>query len=322
MNAITETLATPLAAAATRPFYWSLRRELWEHRSLYIAPLVAAAVIVIGFVFNAMHLPQGMQILASLDVERQRTAVSGIYGGIAVLIVLTMAVVAWVYSLDALHGERRDRSVLFWKSLPISDTSAVLSKLSVAMLLAPAIAFVIVLITQLLILLLSTAILLIGGVSPAPLWMNLQLFQLTLALLYTLVVLSLWYAPIYAWLLLISAWAKRSTFLWAVLPPVAISMFEELALDTNHFSTMLEYRFSHGLASAFNFAHGAQGRDIVLDGDGLNGSVDFDASFPDGVLQVLNPLQFLANPYLWVGLAVAAGFVAAAVWMRRYREPI
>ena len=41
--------ATALPATQTRPMYWSIRRELWENRSIYIAPLVVAGVVLIGF---------------------------------------------------------------------------------------------------------------------------------------------------------------------------------------------------------------------------------------------------------------------------------
>lgn len=320
MNAATETteaFAAPVASTVhTRPFYWSVRRELWEHRALYIAPLVAAGVVLIAFIFNAMHLPEGMQILADLPAERQRAMVSGIYGGIALVITMVMTITAWFYSLDALQGERRDRSVLFWKSLPVSDTTAVLSKLFTATVVAPVIAFALIILMQLLILVLSTVVVLIGGANPMPMWSNLQMFQLTLVLIYALLVLSLWYAPIYAWLLLVSAWAKRSTFLWAVLPPVGIMLFERVAFDTNYFRQMLAYRLQTGLLSAFTPRNGPT--EINIGGDGVNAQLDV----PRYALQLLDPIGFLSNPYLWVGLAAAAGLIAAAVWMRRYREPI
>ena len=293
-----------------------MRRELWENRSLYIAPLVAAAVVFIGFLLNAMHLPEGMQVLAGLDPERQRRAVSGIYGGIGLLIVFTMAVVTWFYALDALYGERRDRSILFWKSLPVSDTQTVLSKLFTAMVVAPVIAFAVVVSLQVLILLLSSIVVYIGGASPAPIWSNLQLFQMTLVMLYTLIVLSLWYAPVYAWLLLVSAWAKKSTFLWAVLPPIAVVLFEKVAFHSNHLASLLRYRLKSGLASAFD-----QG---VFSARGAEASFQSEVrvDLPDHPLALLDPAQFLANPWLWVGLIVAGALLAATVWMRRYREPI
>jgi ABC-2 type transport system permease protein len=319
MNAVTEpteTLAAPVENHATRPFYWLVRRELWENRSLYIAPLVAAGVVFIGFLLNALHLPEGMQLLAGLDPERQRRAVSGIYGGIGLLIVFTMAVVTWFYALDALYGERRDRSILFWKSLPVSDTQTVLSKLFTAMVVAPLIALAVVVSLQLLILLLSSVVVVAGGASPAPIWSNLQLFQMTLVMLYTLIVLSLWYAPVYAWLLLVSAWARKSTFLWAVLPPIALILFEKLAFHSNHVGRLLSYRLRDGLATAFDPALSSAHRAEA------SFKTEVRVDLPDHPLALLDPAQFLANPWLWAGLIAAAALVAATVWMRRYREPI
>ena len=317
MSAVAEVAVAEPAVRGVRPFYWLLRRELWENRSLYIAPLVAAGVVFIGFLLNALHLPQGMQVLAALDPERQGRLVTAIYGGIAALIVVTMAVVTWFYALDALHSERRDRSVLFWKSLPVSDTQTVLSKLFTAMVIAPAIAFLVTVGLQVLILVLSSVVVVAGGANPGPLWSNLQLFQLTIALLYALMAMSLWYAPIYAWLLLVSAWAKKSTFLWAVLPAAALLLFESLAFDTGYVKQLLAYRFRDGLGTAFD-PRVAAARSAHDTGFASEVRVDL----PDHLLALLDPVQFFSNPWLWAGLIVAAALTAAAVWMRRYREPI
>ncbi len=111
----------PAAMSATRPMYWSVRRELWENRSIYIAPLAAAAVGMLGFLigFGAQH---GMHAQAALDPAHQRVMLAMPYSHAAYLLILTAFIVGVFYSLDALHGERRDRSILFWKSLPVSDT--------------------------------------------------------------------------------------------------------------------------------------------------------------------------------------------------------
>ena len=323
MNAVTdgEVLAAPIATRESRPLYWLMRRELWENRSLYIAPLIAACVIFVGFLLQAMHLPDGVRVLATLDPERQRRAVSGIYGGMGAVIVVTMVIVTWFYALDALHSERRDRSILFWKSLPVSDTQTVLSKLFTAMVTAPLIAFVTIVCLQVLILLLSSVVVLIGGADLAPIWSGLQFFQITGALLYTLIVLSLWYAPVYAWLLFISAWAKKSTFLWSVLPIVAIVMFEGIAFHSKHFSGLIQYRLRDGLLSAFTpHSHNMpqEGADLSFGGDGVQATIGVSGNIFDR----LDPAGFLSNPWLWVGLLVAAGLIAATIWMRRYREPI
>jgi ABC-2 type transport system permease protein len=317
MNAATETsenfVAPATAPRPVRPFYWSVRRELWENRSLMIAPAVAGGVAIIALILNAMHLQQGMQALSVMTPEKQRMLVSGVNGGIAFLITMVMNITVFFYLLDALQGERKDRSVLFWKSLPVSDTTAVLGKLFTALVMSGAIVIAVTFATQLIVLLVATVILMIGGVNPAPIWNNLQLFQLTVALIYGQIALALWYAPIAAWLLLVSAWAKRVAILWAVLTPIAIMLFERVAIGTHYVQDLLAYRLRDGVTTAFVARSRAEF--TVRDG-GMN------ADIPRNVLDALNPVGFLSNPWLWVGLVVAGGLVAAAIWMRRYREPI
>ncbi|MDQ2964222.1 MAG: ABC transporter permease, partial [Pseudomonadota bacterium] len=201
---------------------------------------------------------------------------------------------------DALHSERRDRSILFWKSLPVSDLTTVLSKASIPLVVLPLLTFAIIVALKLIMLLLSTAVLLANGLSAAPLWTQVPLLRMSLMLLYGLIAFTLWYAPIYGWLLLISGWARRTTFLWAMLPPLAICVVEAIAFHTSHFASMLKYRLTGAFAEAFAEAHG----DPVIE------------------LEQLDPVRFLSSPGLWIGLVVAAAFLAAAVWLRRYREPI
>jgi ABC-2 type transport system permease protein len=316
MNAATEVNETFVAhAAAThavRPFYWSVRRELWENRSLFIAPLVAGGIALIALILNAMHLKEGMQMLSALDADRQRAIVTGICAGIAFLITWVMSITAFFYLLDALQGERKDRSVLFWKSMPVSDTTTVLSKMFTALAVAPVIVIAVTIATQILVLLLASVILMIAGASPAPIWSNLQLFQLTVALIYGQFAVVLWYAPVAAWVLLVSAWAKRVPILWAVMTPIAIMLFERVAIGTHYVQDLLAYRLRDGLKVMF-----------VPRSELAISARDVDSmELPRRVFDVIDPVAFLSNPWLWVGLAAAAGLVAAAIWMRRYREPI
>ena len=166
--------------------------------------------------------------------------------------------------------------------------------------------------TQIVVLLLASVILMIGGASPAPIWSNLQLFQLMVALVFGQIAVVLWYAPIAAWVLLVSAWAKRVPILWAVMTPIAIMLFERVAIGTHYVQDMLAYRLRDGLKVMFA-PRGA----LAITDRGVN-----PMEMPQRVFDVLDPVAFLSNPWLWVGLVVAAGFVAAAIWMRRYREPI
>jgi ABC-2 type transport system permease protein len=304
MNTQTKLVAAP---PANRTLYWSVRRELWENRSIYIAPLAVAALGLSGFVFALIHPPANKDMgLAAINPSFDPTGLAMPYSHAAMLLLLTAFIVMIFYCLDALYGERRDRSILFWKSLPVSDLTTVLAKASIPLAVVPLVVFAITIALQLTMLLLSAAALLMSGGSVATWWRQLPLFQLQAVLLYTLAVIALWYAPIYAWLLLISAWARRTTFLWAVLPPMAIALVELIAFHTAHFGLLLRERFFGFAPKAFAFRK-------------PDGSLIDPHFIP---ITQITPGRFLSSPGLWIGLVFAAVFLAAAVRLRRYREPI
>src|SRR5437660_9233247 len=146
--------------AATQPFYWSMRRELWENRSIYIAPLIVAAVVLFGFLVSTIGMPERRRAVLLLDPAKQRALIGQPYDVAAMMLIFTAFIVGVFYCLDALHGERRDRSILFWKSLPVSDVTTVLSKASVPLVILPLTIFGIIVLVQFLMLLWSSAILL------------------------------------------------------------------------------------------------------------------------------------------------------------------
>ena len=290
----------PAAIPATRRMYWSVRRELWESRSIYIAPLAVAALSLFGFVISMIHLPDKMRAALTLNPMQQQELIARPYNFVALLLMGTTFVVGVFYCLDALHGERRDRSILFWKSLPVSDLTTVLAKASIPLVVLPLLTFAITVITQLIMLLLSSAVLLGSGLSVATLWSRLSLFQMSLLLLYHLVTVhALWYAPIYCWLLLVSGWARRAVYLWAALPFLAIALVEKIAFNTSFFAAMLGHRMNGG-------------PEAVTAANGL----------PMDPMTNLTPGHFLGSLGLWIGLALAAAFLAAAVRLRRHRGPI
>src|SRR5436190_7822978 len=252
--------------------------------------------------FSAVGLAERRQAVLLLnDPIKTRTAIEMPYSMAAMMIIFTAFIVAVFYCLDALHGERRDRSVLFWKSLPVSDLTTVLSKTIVPLAILPLVSFVIIVVTQLAMLLISTAALLPSGLAGTS-WSNVNLLQQSLILLYSLIVLALWHAPIYGWLLLVSGWARRATFLWAVLPLLAIGFFEKITFGSSHFASMVGHRLTGFAAEAFDF-RGQHHPEIHA-------------------LAQLTPGRYLMTPDLWVGFAIAAVFIFAAVRLRRYRGPI
>lgn len=303
-NAMSESFqaqsVVPAAFPATRALYWSVRRELWENRSIYIAPLAVAAVAL--FAFSLSAIAGIWEKSLRLDSAHASEAVAQPYDVAAGLLMLTCIVVSVFYCLDALHSERRDRSILFWKSLPVSDLTTVLAKVSIPLVVLPLVTFVITVAAQGIMLLLSSLIVLGSGQSVAALWTKLSFFRMSMMLLYHLLTAhALWPLPVYCWLLLVSGWARRATVLWAALPLVAIGGVELIVFRTWHFASLVG---SHLIGAAPVFAS--------MPGDG----------FPSGPMTHITAGTFLSSPGLWMGLVVSAIFLAAAVRLRRYQGPI
>ena len=281
---------------ATRRMYWSIRRELWEYRAIYVAPLAAAAIFLFGFLIALPHHMHGVKTL-----DQAHEALDTPYELAAGLIMGTAFIVGIFYSLDALYGERRDRSILFWKSLPVSDLTTVLSKLTIPLIILPLLSFAIAVATQFVMLLFSSVALLGSGLNIGALWARMSFFHMSLMLLYHIVTVhGLWYAPLYGWLLLVSAWAPRAPFIWAFLPPFVIWGLEKIVFQTSHFLAMLQYRLTGPEPSSAAAPHGT-----VME-----------------IISALTLAQFLTAPGLWIGLIIAAAFLFAAVRLRRYRGPI
>ncbi|HEX8907279.1 MAG TPA: hypothetical protein VF771_20675 [Longimicrobiaceae bacterium] len=290
----------PAAATRTRPLYWSVRRELWENRSINLAPLGVAAFVVVGMVIHGVTMPSHMAGMLGRD-PAQRISLSMMYRGMAVLMLVSAFLVGAFYCIEALSGERRDRSILFWKSLPVSDRATVLAKASIPLVVLPLVTFAALVAMHLALLLLSTAALLAQGQSAAPLWDEVQPFRLWPALLYALAAMALWHAPLYAFLLLVSGWARRTAALWALLPVLALGVLEKLTMNTTRVAALVVHALLGWYGRAFA-PHAGEG-------------------VPFHRLTSLTPARFLATPGLWIGLVLAAVFLAAAVRLRRYREP-
>ena len=291
--------SAPAVTSATSSLCWSVRRELWENRAIYLGPLVAAAVFLFGFLINMVRLRNGIHGGWPSDPVQEHDLLIRRYELAGALVMGTGFIVGFFYSLDALYGERRDRSILFWKSLPVSDLTTVISKVTIPFVILPLLSFAITIVTQIIMLLLSGAILAWSGVNMASLWTQPSFYQVSLVLLYhILTVHGLWYAPIYGWLLLVSAWAPRAPFLWALLPPFVICGVEKIAFNTSYILSILQYR--------------------------LTGPGDPNAphSAPHDFMATLIPHHFFSSPGLWTGLALAGVFLFAAVRLRRYRGPI
>lgn len=295
--------STAVPVPPARTFYWSVRRELWENRSLYIAPLVVQSVFVFGFFISLFSLPGRMGAAMSMSPAQLRAVISAPFNVPSALMIFTTMLVGAFYCLDTLHGERRDRSILFWKSLPVSDRTTVLAKAAIPLVVLPLQAFVLAVVAHVLIIAGSSIALAGSPRALAAFWSHLRLFQFEIAFASGVAGITLWYTPIYAWLLLVSAWARRAVILWAVLPFLMIAVLERIAFGSTAFLGLVKYRLGGWFQQLY-----------VFPPEGTTRAVD--------PLAHLTPLKFLTTPGLWLGLLVAAGFLAAAIRLRRLREPI
>ncbi len=292
---------SPAATAAVRPFYWSIRRELWENRYVYLAPVGAAALFFLGFLITLVHLPGKVRGMEMFSPMQYREAIAGPYDIMSGAMMLVGMLVSIFYCLDALYGERRDRSILFWKSLPISDRTTVLAKATIPFVIVPLLTFVTGIATHFLMLVASSLVLLANGLNASELWTSISYFRMSWLLLYHLLTAhTLWPAPWYAWLLFVSARVRRAPFLWAVLPPVALAALEKITFHTSHLGNLFAERFIGSVAS-----------------DSHPHEV-----FPTNPMFHIHAGEYFGSPGFWIGIAIAAAFLVAAVRLRRYQAPI
>lgn len=294
-----ERAAAPRPVRTTRPLLWSLRREVWENRSLLIAPLAVTGVVLLASLIHlAVVLPERLRELPADDPVRLHNLVVVPFTMPVAPIMLACFLVGVFYASDALYGERRDRGLLFWKSLPVSDLTTVASKALVPLVVLPSIALALSVATLFTLLVAGSTILLANGMGAATPWTEVRFVQEPVVMLYGLIVHALWFAPSYAWLLLVSAWARRLPILWALLPPFAIAAAERITLGTSIVADFLRNRFFGAVETAFTM-------DPRLE-----------------PLARLEVIRFLTTPALWLGLLAAAAFFAATVWLRRTRAPL
>ena len=281
------------------PFFWALRREFWEYRSLYIAPLAAGGIFLSGFIITIGHQITKMRGMAGMDAMNQRNTMASPYDMASGLMMAVGMIVGAYYALDALYGERRDRSILFWKSLPVSDLTTVLAKASIPIILLQLLCWAVAVVLQFWMLVIQSAVMAASGENVSMLWAQLSPIQMWIMLLNHLITVhGLSYAPFYGWMLLVSSWARRAPFLWAALPVVAIGALERLIFNTSYFFLMLGDRL------------------------GGNPAVVFVKDWPANPMSQLMVGHFLLSPGLWTGLIFTALCIVGAARLRRYRAPL
>jgi ABC-2 type transport system permease protein len=277
-----------------------VRRELWEHRSLWIAACCVEGLLAIALLIGRiqMDLPEEM-----LSPQQRVSIFTIVQWALAQPVFIVTAIVLSFYLLDCLYAERKDRSILFWKSLPLSDELTVGSKVLVATVVAPLAVFLLASAANL-VFAAIIAVRIPGALS----WNSYEWLRTELVLLIEVVLAVLWYAPLAGALLLFSAWIPRNPIVWALVGPVVAVIVERVGLGTHYIASFLAYRTNgiwHKLVAGPN----------VFDKN------DFHNLPPVGVvLDTFNIRGAFTDVDLWLGVVAAFAMAYAAARVRRYRN--
>ncbi len=345
MNALDTTLPAESRSIApahpTHKFKLLLKREFWEHKGGFLwAPLIAGGIsllltlmaIIVGLVAAKRAADAGTLELDGVNVSgldlAQLTSRMGpeemrqFAQGIDLTLFLSsgwpfivLAFVAFFYCLGALYDERKDRSVLFWKSLPLSDAQTVLSKVVSVAVVAPVLVVAASIATMFVFMaMISIVVLLHGGDAGTLIWGPASPLKVAASMLVWIPVYALWALPTIGWLLLCSVWARSKPFLWALIVPVFAGVFvawfdmmRVFDLDSSWFWSNVVGRLLLGTVPGMDLLYRARsGHDLE--------SFARDAVSPAG--------QFasLSMPELWIGAIVGAALIFAAIRLRRWRD--
>ncbi|HWG70019.1 MAG TPA: hypothetical protein VN692_11435 [Steroidobacteraceae bacterium] len=286
-------------------YRWLIRREFWENRAIWAIPLVVGGCLIVAALFGRV------------DVVGVFSQMPGRAAGLVFLLAAgatffaVMSIYATWYLLDCLYADRKDRSVLFWKSLPISDATTVLSKLATALLVIPVVYFAAADLTSLLmafIISVRARSSLAGAFWHADLWLQLQALWV-----YLIAASAIWYLPLCAYLLVISAWAKRAVMLWSLLPPFALVLAERWFFGTHVIAGQIGLRLWGLPQAAFHpnlFAW--------LDSAAADGVV----RAPANIWSFFDIGGFLSDSQTWIGIGVGIALILCAVQLRTRRVEI
>ncbi len=294
-----------------------IRREFWEHRSIWVTPTAIASIIILGTLTALVFVGDFAKELDVAIVGAQNVAgdghreamMTGFFLTSLPLFLLGLAILIVFYTLDSLYAERKDKSILFWRSLPVTDAETVVAKLLTALILIPAITIAAIIATHIVNLLVTSIWVSIKGGSPGVLiWGSVSLFDNWFAAAIGIFSMCIWMSPFMGWFLFVSAYTKRAPLLMAFLPLVLIPMIEGIFMRSAHFMDAV------------------WGRSAQIP---LFSGVDVEAMFEDkmhvepdmiSLLSVIDLGRFITSVETWIGIIVCGLLTTAAIYVRRYRD--
>ena len=315
---------------------WLLRREFWEHKgSMFWAPVVVGALLVVlmggilAYVITVHGYPEKLTMNFHPDGVPVHKAImaagmlaTGAYMSASAPLFAILTGVVFFYCLGALYDERRDRSILFWKSLPVSDPMTVLSKAITAMVVAPVITIALIVAVALALILIACVALGTHGQDiSAKLLTSPELYLSPLRAAALLPVYVVWALPTVGWLLLVSSWAKSKPLLWAVgIPVVALVVIKWINAALENFA-----------GQTLLLAHYANDVVVRILGGIVPGIwFTFPGNAPNAMYPTMHPInaggvltisyRSLAGIDAWIGVAMGIAMLYAAMRMRRWRD--
>ena len=295
-----------------RAFETLVRREFWEHRSLWSAPLVVTVLLLIcAFLTHGALKIDATDSAEWLNPQSNTMVFALAQWALTLPYYLVMILLVNFYLIDCLYAERRDRSILFWKSLPVSDGATVASKVVVACVVVPLGTFFLALVTDILFTAIWDLRAVIGHSPELLAWDTVAFIKTQVLMFLGLVVSVLWYSPFLGCLLLASACVRRNVLLWVTVVPLLVVIFEQIAFGTHWLSRLIDYRgngiwYALHLESALLASIHNVGPAEVVSLPELYDRVHIGPAF--------------TNIDLWLGLAFAAACAYAAARVRGFRD--
>ncbi|MDN5864143.1 MAG: hypothetical protein L0I62_02850 [Gammaproteobacteria bacterium] len=289
-----------------------LRREYWEHRGRYFwLPVVIFGLFMLASLIIGIAVGGGFTDVHPTGVaDGGGVAILGF--GIGFVFYILFAISSIAYLLSCLGDDRVDKSVLFWRSLPVSDTSTVLSKVGAVALLGPAIIWIATIVTHLLVLFAIACLASARGATGFTVFASpLALFGTWALFGWAMLLTALWWLPYIGWLLAISSIFKKRAWLWGVLAPIIVG-FAEVILSSIFTSNTTSHFF------AFITKHLIVAP-LYYWGNPSIGSAYLTAGVHQSFFTQAGAItHFLTEPSMWIGAGIGIGLIIFAIAARRH----
>ncbi len=303
-----------------------MQREFWENKGAFrTTPIVIGAihiVLLLMSIFTTAHFDnelytfrEAIRMLAGQPDLFRSEHVYEIMLGSSLFFTIVLSVVVFFYLLGSLYDDRKDRSILFWKSLPTSDSLTILSKLLTAMITAPLCFLIVFILTQVVATVIAAIMIMSVGENPWTLFISsMNPIKVWAVVGFSYLATSVWFLPISAWLMLVSAFSPRVPLLFALLPPLVFSILQTwidflrtFTLNSSVFGMIGKWIANNPTILTAEVQNG-----VGMLALGLPGIERFDRA-----VTAANILDRLFSLDMLYGLILAAVFLAGALWFRR-----